>query len=80
MKCLCGESRVTGYHAFDGAGPLCDICARQDIFAWMSDLNPGEWGILRRRIEDCLRKNPGLLREVAARLIIKKQIAYEDLM
>jgi hypothetical protein len=35
---------------------------------------------LRRRAEDCLRKNPGQLREALIRMIIAGVIDYDDCM
>jgi hypothetical protein len=45
-----------------------------------ADLDADERGKLRRRIEDALRKNPGLLLQVAATLAESDQIRIDDLV
>ena len=45
-----------------------------------ADLDAQERGKLRRRIEDCLRKNPGILVEVAAMMTANDWIRIDDLI
>lgn len=76
----CGAPAGTAYHAITGEGPLCDECARADATEWIADCDRAEMARLRRRAEDCLRKNPGQLREALIRMIIAGVIDYDDCM
>lgn len=58
--------------------PLCGQCARIDIVSWLADCDRDEIKKLRRRAEDCLRKNPTLLREVLVVLIKTGAIEFLD--
>lgn len=74
----CGAPAGTDYHALTGEGPLCAGCARIDILGWLADCDADQLRKLRRRAEDCLRKNPGQLREALVNIIITGAIDYED--
>ena len=76
----CGALAGTEYHALTGEGPLCAGCARIEILGWLSDCDREELAKLRRRAEDCLRKNPWQLREALVNMIISGAIDYEDCM
>lgn len=69
-----------GYQTVMGDTHLCRQCARLDIISWLADCDKEEVTKLRRRAEDCLRKNPSILREVLVRLITEGAIDYEDCM
>lgn len=45
-----------------------------------ADLEAGEWKTLRRRVEDCLRKSPAALLEVAALSVVEGWIRIDDLI
>lgn len=75
----CGAPATT-YHALMGDGALCGECSRRDILGWLADCNHNELAKLRRRAEDCLRKQPGQLREALVSMIISGAIDYEDCM
>ena len=45
-----------------------------------ADLDREEWGRLRRRVEDLLRKSPADLLHVAARLAAEGRIRIDDLI
>lgn len=45
-----------------------------------ADLDREEWKVLRRRVEDSLRKNPSALLETAARMMVEGWIRVDDLI
>lgn len=77
---VCGELSGTGYVSpfSETDDPLCGQCARIDIVSWIGDCDKGEVAKLRRRAEDCLRKNPGQLRETLVHMVIAGAIEYQD--
>lgn len=64
----CDSTNMSKYTGFDG-DRLCADCARREIIGVLNDMDPDEIKKLRRQIEDCLRKNPAALQDVAALLI-----------
>jgi endogenous inhibitor of DNA gyrase (YacG/DUF329 family) len=81
MKCpICGRNADAQYAAYTGEHQLCQRCARIDLLGWLFDLEKEEITKLRRRAEDCLRKNQSVLHEVLVLLITRELIGYEDLM
>ena len=59
---------------------LCPDCLRAEIRAMLVDCDPEETAKLRRRIEDAMRKSPGLLIEIGAILASRQQIKIDDLI
>ena len=59
---------------------LCSHCFRHEIIALLRDCEQDELKVLRRRIEDILRKSPELLLIVASILIERSILKYEDLI
>jgi hypothetical protein len=78
MSCdICGN--LSFWHSPTGH-ELCGDCARREIISLLSDMDEEEINLLRRRMEDVLRKNPSILKETIIDLIIKDQIKYTDLI
>ena len=46
----------------------------------LTQLSTEQWGKLRRRIEELLRKSPHTLKTVAVQLACQQSIKYEDLI
>lgn len=80
MKCShCGESTSTNCDSLMGDGSLCAECARREVIGLLADCTPDDWKILRRRVEDCLRKRPADLRDVVVALILRQAIRTDDI-
>ena len=71
-----------GRVGFIDGGNLCHACHRAEIEALLrgADLDREETGKLRRRIEDVLRKNPGVLLQVAVLLAADGSVNIDDLV
>ena len=71
-----------GRVGFIDGGNLCLACHRAEIEALLrgADLDREEMGKLRRRIEDVLRKNPGVLMSIAVLLASDGFVNIDDLV
>lgn len=86
MNALCNHChadipRSAGKSGLDGE-LLCSECHRAELLDLFrsADMDVEEVKTLRRRIEDCLRKNPGWLLHVAAWMASEGAIRFEDLI
>jgi len=69
----CNSPTVSQYVGNDGEA-LCVECARREIVALLHDLDGMEKKILRRRVEDRLRKSPALMEEISIILLTRGEI------
>lgn len=72
----CSSCGIRGFKLSDGpfTQNICSSCAEQEWYTALVDLDEEATKTLRRRIEDCLRKRPVLIRAVAAKLLATKEI------
>jgi hypothetical protein len=76
---ICGEA-TSGYASpFDGE-PRCHKCAASEISGLLVDCDQEELKTLRRRVEDCLRKNPAVFRRAAIDLMVRGEVKWLDLV
>jgi len=69
----CCSPLVSQYIGNDGEA-LCTECARREIIALLHDLDGMEKKVLRRRVEDRLRKSPALMEEISTLLLTRGEI------
>lgn len=72
----CGASGIWG-SPFDGEA-LCRECAGREIRSILAECDRDQMQTLRRRTEDCLRKNPRELWVLLENLIVKDAIKWVD--
>lgn len=70
----CDTQHLSKYIGMDG-DRICSECARREIIGVLNDMTEDETKKLRRQIEDCLRKNPAALQDVASLLILNGVLA-----
>jgi len=81
MNCYHCNIEGAEYEAPITGEPLCIDCLetllRQE---YLREMEPEDWRVLRRRIEDDLRKRPGDLLRVAAYMCAREMVQFEDLI
>ena len=81
VHCHADLPQSAGRMGLDGE-KLCLECHRAEIEALLrgADLDREEMGKIRRRIEDVLRKNPGVLMSIAVLLASDGFVNIDDLV
>ena len=80
MTCAYCDSPAGRFVSPETGEALCNECAREVVRSYLKDLDDQEERILRRRAEDCLRKNPQVRDSVITDLIVRGQIRFDDLI
>jgi len=70
----CNSPLISQYIGNDGE-LLCTECARREITGLLHDLDGLEKKVLRRRVEDRLRKSPALMEEISILLLTRGEIS-----
>lgn len=60
--------------------PLCQSCAESEALALLRDCDAEQLKTLRRRVEDCIRKQPGTMLRIAAGLAVQNRVRVDDLV
>lgn len=74
-----GKSPLVFISPLDGE-KLCRQCAQREIQGLLEGLDSPEITILRRRAEDCIRKNPDARLKVLISLILEGNIQFLDVI
>lgn len=79
-KCFYCSADRARYLSVDGESLICRDCAIREIRELFPDLEPENWGRLRRRLEDAIRKSPALLADCVAQAVVDGYIRIDDLI
>lgn len=80
MTCRDCGGEPTVYVSPLDACPLCPECAEREIIGLLEGIDQEDLTKIRRRVEDCIRKNPQALMWAATRLAARGQVKIIDLL
>jgi recombinational DNA repair protein (RecF pathway) len=81
QKCAtCGGRSGLRYRSPLDGEPRCQECARAEVIGLLEGADDDDLAKLRRRAEDCLRKNPSIMLRVAVDLAVSGTIRWRDLI